>query len=367
MRITNKITLNFFINITVLILPFTVTASEVWWSPTFKKMLASDLSITTKDEAKKRFEHYKIESDPSVTNPELNRITGCAKILKLDPLSLDLNRLAEQDYREAFKECRLLETFIQAKPAKVSSLNNYHFTKISLRELPACMGTEDGEPDYVEMMEKAQALTESWGDTDTTKIIRVLSPDEMIISYEGPDKSDNMDDNDKFKVTLLGKGDFTGSGQEQIAVYVQGIGTYPRDYKRYDVYLLGRKPNDLLFRNLAVRDSCEHPNWNAPAPICSAPRVNKLRSQIQTLYKDKKYQEALQLGDKFLKGCGGKILDGPKAWLLNDLALIEHKLGDNKKCLKKLKEASNLYQLSPKLIKATQTNTKLCESAQVKK
>lgn len=68
-----------------------------------------------------------------------------------------------------------------------------------------------------------------------------------------------------------------------------------------------------------------------------------------------------------MKGCGDKILDGPKAWLLNDLALIEHKLGDNKKCLKKLKEASNLYQLSPKLIKATQTNTKLCESAQVKK
>lgn len=62
------------------------------------------------------------------------------------------------------------------------------------------MGTEDGEPDYVEMMEKAQALTESWGDTDTTKIIRVLSPDEMIISYEGPDKSDNIDDNINLKL-----------------------------------------------------------------------------------------------------------------------------------------------------------------------
>lgn len=339
----------------VMLASLSMSAAEVWWSPTAEKIL-KELGVKNKKDAQNKIKNYTVEfmDYEGKTGERTDQVVkGCAQIYDAStgingqgPVSTIL--LAQRN-------CDLLKLYVNAKPANKSTLGSWRFTKNSLKELPARMNLASNENSYTVLQDKAARLLESWGDTDLRHLVKSVSPYEMSIAWAPEPGEKPALDNDLLKVSMLGRGDFSGDGSESLAILVQQSGIYPRDSFLVGVFIIRKKNNEKVFRDIS--------DWQKPLPRCSTSRLNQVRTEVQSLYNAKKFTEASKRGDRFLKECtSDDLLDVPLAWLLSDLALSDYKRGDKASCLERLSTTEYLYFYAggSKLEKAIKTNKELC-------
>lgn len=114
-----------------------------------------------------------------------------------------------------------------------------------------------------------------------------------------------------------------------------------------------------------------------PAPGCDGPAIQKSRKQFQRLYDRKAYARARAVLEPVFKDCSRYIHWMELAWIRNDLAITQYKLGEYEECLRILKpleedamktdeELSDSYPPADAVMVmpialATRTNLNLCK------
>jgi hypothetical protein len=114
-----------------------------------------------------------------------------------------------------------------------------------------------------------------------------------------------------------------------------------------------------------------------PKAGCDRAGVRKARAEFKRLYDKKAYGDARTTLDPVLNRCSKTLENTEEAWIRNDLALTQLRLGDAAACRKTLEPIAELGTKSEKQIRedmppadadsmvrvarATQTNLKLCK------
>lgn len=112
-----------------------------------------------------------------------------------------------------------------------------------------------------------------------------------------------------------------------------------------------------------------------PPKGCTGAEVKKTRAAFKTAYDKKQYPEAITLLKPLLETCVPVLDRFDVMWIRNDLAITQHKAGDDAACLATLEPLAEYRDAPPgepigyepsfedvfaRIAKATRTNAKLC-------
>jgi hypothetical protein len=337
------------------------SAMEVWWNPDFKAQVLSEYKIKSFDASDIKKAMKLVVYKPYKPIKKQKKILGCPAI-KLIETTYNWDDEGSSYLASALDQCQLLERIMKAKPAaEDNGIDNYRFSTSSLNDMPACFHDE-GEPSYMDSMDKAHARGESLTGSDFTfnKITKQSDWEIQIDSRFDGILAELNGDNPAI-IRILGKADFNSDGISDILV------SY--DNSRYFMsQVLSKKKGDTVFRVLnsivGLNGDCE-PTWGSTPSPCRAPDVAKARDGVEKIFKQNNYEEAIKATKGYIQKCGGDISDVSMAWLLNDLALAEFGLGNPKSCLEKFYQINQLYYYAggPALESAMSTSYELCSSA----
>jgi len=112
-----------------------------------------------------------------------------------------------------------------------------------------------------------------------------------------------------------------------------------------------------------------------PPKGCAAPEAKKARAAFKAAYDKKQFPEAVALLEPLLETCTPVLDRFEVMWIRNDLALAQHRAGDDQACLSTLEPLAEYRDAPPgepigyepsfadelaRIAKATRTNAKLC-------
>ncbi len=111
---------------------------------------------------------------------------------------------------------------------------------------------------------------------------------------------------------------------------------------------------------------------------CSRSEMAQTRQRFKAAFDGRRYREALNLLAPLFKNCNAQLTSFDKGWVSNDLALTQHRLGDNAACRSTLEPWTALAAKPDDIIntdylpseaasyldiaKATRYNLRLCGS-----
>jgi hypothetical protein len=131
----------------------------------------------------------------------------------------------------------------------------------------------------------------------------------------------------------------------------------------------------------ACRDFCGMRAWfegryRKPEPLCVRKSINESKKKFKKSYVAKDYADALAVIQPVATQCKPFLHWIESAWVLNDLALTQFKLGDRAACIKTLQDLATDAAKSDKeitgdyppsdseaylpVVQATRTNLRLC-------
>lgn len=141
------------------------------------------------------------------------KVGNCEEYLKA--VSTGFRPATERDSKmsgEFVHDCFLLRDLQHARAAKASA--TYRLTKDSLTQLPPML--IPGSREFTDAAEQAEERGESWKQFNPALKVTRTDVDSL-----------NAEDNDNtYFLTIRAKGDFTGDGMEQIAVFASGNGKH---------------------------------------------------------------------------------------------------------------------------------------------
>ena len=94
-------------------------------------------------------------------------------------------------------------------------------------------------------------------------------------------------------------------------------------------------------------------------PACDPAWAAYVRADFKKVYDEKKYELAANILSPLTTDCAKELDAETRAWIANDMAITQYKLGEPQRCLEYVQQARQ----SPKVQSAAQYNEKLCKEA----